>query len=111
SDNNNTDRLMIKSQLEASIWAIDEQRSYEWDPSQYNVAGSFAEILNGTYDSLDVRLHNLGIKLKNIPAYYAAAKANIKNPTKEHTQLAIEQNSGGASVFENDIPAALGKSS
>ncbi len=73
-------------------------------------AGAFAEILNGNYDSIDNRLRNFGLKMKNIPAYYEAAKGNIKNPTLEHTQLAIEQNLGGLSVFETDLVVALSKS-
>jgi hypothetical protein len=34
--------------------------------------------LNGKYDSLDVRLHNFNIKMTAIPAYYEAAKKNLK---------------------------------
>jgi hypothetical protein len=37
-----------------------------------------SEILNGKYDSLEVRLHSFNIKMDAIPAYYEAAKANIK---------------------------------
>jgi uncharacterized protein (DUF885 family) len=110
SSNNKTDYLMIKSQLESSIWSINELRSYEWDPSQYNVSGAFAEILTGTYDSVDDRLRNFHLKMAAIPAYYEAAKANIKDPTKEHTELAIEQTNGGTSVFDTDLKDALAKS-
>ncbi len=110
NDNNKTDYLMIKNQLESTRWSIDEQKSFEWNPSQYNVSESFATMLNEKYDSLDNRLSNLYLKMANIPAYYEAAKQNIKNPTAEHTQLAIEQNLGGLSVFEKDLPKALGES-
>lgn len=110
SDHNATDYHMIKNHLEGSIFAINELKAYQWDPSSYNVCGSFAEILNGSYDSLDARLRNFSLKLDNVPAFYAAAKGNIKNPTLEHTQLAIDQNSGGLSVFTADLVAALGKS-
>lgn len=109
SDNNKTDYYMIENQLKSTEWAINEQKSYEWNPSEYNVSGAFAEILNGNYDSLDVRLRNFYLKMSNIPAYYEAAKKNIKNPTIEHTQLAIEQNLGGISVFEVDLHDALNK--
>lgn len=109
SDNNKTDYHMIENQLNGIIWSINEQRSYEWNPSEYNVSGSFAEILNGNYDSLDMRLRNFYLKMANIPAFYEAAKKNIKNPTVEHTQLAIEQNLGGISVFEKDFHDALNK--
>ncbi|WP_281298974.1 DUF885 domain-containing protein [Flavobacterium limnophilum] len=110
SDNNKTDFYMIQNQLESTVFSANEMKSYEWNPAEYNVCGAFAEILNGNYDSIDNRLRNFSLKMKNIPAYYEAAKKNIKNPTLEHTQLAIEQNLGGASVFETDLVAALAKS-
>jgi uncharacterized protein (DUF885 family) len=110
SDNNKTDFQMIKNQVEASIFSIKELKSSEWNPSEYNVCGAFAEILNGSYDSLEVRLRAFNIKMNNIPAYYEAAKKNIKNPTIEHTDLAIAQNIGGSSIFETDLNDALAKS-
>lgn len=110
SDNNKTDFYMIKNQLESTVYSIDELKSFEWNPAEYNVCGAFAEILNGNYDSLDNRLRNFSLKMKNIPAFYEAAKKNIKNPTLEHTQLSIDQNLGGLSVFETDLVAALAKS-
>lgn len=110
SDNNKTDFYMIKNQLESTIYGINDNKSFEWNPAEYNVCGAFAEILNGKYDSLDNRLRNFDLKMKNVPAFYEAAKKNIKNPTLEHTQLAIDQNLGGLSVFETDLVAALAKS-
>ncbi|MBL7889369.1 MAG: DUF885 domain-containing protein [Bacteroidia bacterium] len=109
SDNNKTDYFMIENQLKSIEWSINSMRSFEWNPSDYNVCGAFAEMLNGNYDSLDVRLRNFYLKMQNIPAYYSAAKENIKNPTLEHTQLAIDQNLGGMSVFEKDLHEALNK--
>jgi uncharacterized protein (DUF885 family) len=110
SDNNKTDYHIIENQLNESTWEINEQKSYEWNPSGYNVSGSFAEMINNNYDSLDTRLHHVYQRMEAIPAFYEAAKKNIKNPTPEHTKLAIDQNLGGLSVFESDLPDALSKS-
>jgi uncharacterized protein (DUF885 family) len=110
SDGNIIDYHIIKNQLQSSIFKIDKLKSYQWNPSEYNVCGAFAEILNGKYDTAEVRLRNFSLKMDAIPAYYEAAKINIKNPTLEHTALAIDQNLGGLSVFEKDLPIALGKS-
>lgn len=110
SDNNKTDFQMIKNQLESTIFSIKEMKSSEWNPSEYNVCGAFAEILNGNYDSLEVRLRAFNKKMNAIPAYYETAKKNIKNPTVEHTELAIAQNLGGSSVFDADLKTALEKS-
>jgi uncharacterized protein (DUF885 family) len=110
SDNNKTDYYLIDNFLKSVQWNINEEKSYEWKPSTYNVSESFATMLINNYDSLDTRLHHFGLKLAAVPAYYEAAKHNIKNPTKEHTQLAIDQNLGGVSVFESDLKSALEKS-
>lgn len=110
SDNNKTDFQMIKNQLESTIFSIKELKSSGWNPSEYNVCGAFSEILNGKYDSLETRLRAFSAKMDNVPAYYEAAKANIKNPTIEHTELAIAQNLGGSTVFDVDLNAALEKS-
>lgn len=78
NDNNKTDYYMIENQLKSTEWAINTQKSYEWNPSEYNVCGAFAEILNGNYDSLDVRLRNFYLKMANIPTYYEEAKRILK---------------------------------
>lgn len=109
SENNKTDYYMIENQLRSMIWYDTDLRSFEWNPTEYNVTGSFAELLSSKSDPLDVRLRNFYLRMANVPAYYEAAKKNIRNPTLEHTQLAIEQNLGGVSVFESDFHDSLNK--
>lgn len=109
SDNNQTDYRLIESQLRSTEWYNTGFRSYEWNPADYNVCGGFAEMLANNYDSLDVRLQHFYLRMKNIPAYYEAAKKQIRNPTAEHVQLAIDQNLGGLSTFQEDLDAALAK--
>lgn len=110
SDANKIDYKLIRNYLDGSAWEQSSFKSGEWNPSNYNVCGGFADMLINNYAPLDERLRNFSIRLKNVPAYYKAAKANIKNPTKEHTQLAIEQNRGGISVFSDELMASLEKS-
>ncbi len=110
SDANKTDYHLIENQLEYRKWSIKELKAYEWDPSVYNVSGGFADMLNNDYDSIDNRLRSFYEKMAGVAAYYEAAKKNIKNPTLEHTELAIEQNMGGLLVFTKDLQEALKKS-
>jgi uncharacterized protein (DUF885 family) len=107
SVNNRTDYLMIRDQLNLLIWYVSKYKAHEWNPSSYNITGTFAEMLNGRYEPLENRLRNFYLRMKYVPAYYEAAKTNIKNPTLEHTQLAIEQNLGGVTVFVGDLKNAL----
>ena len=106
SANNKTDFYLIKNNLESNIWYAKEFDSGSWNPAEYNIGGSFSEILNTNQYAIEDRLRNISIKLKNVGVYYEAAKNNINNPTKEHTALAINQLAGALSVFETDIPEA-----
>ncbi len=110
SDANKTDYHLIENQLNGVVWAIKKLKSYEWNPAEYNVGEVFANMLGNDYEPLDKRLHNFSQRMLAVPDYYKAARANIKNPTKEHTLLAIEQNAGSMSVFQDDLTAALNKS-
>ena len=110
SEANQIDLKLIRNYLEGALWEQTSLRSGEWNPSNYNVCDDFAKMLGNNYAPLDERLRNFSIRLKNVPAYYKAAMANIKNPTLEHTKLAIEQNRGGVSVFTTDLPASIEKS-
>jgi len=111
NNQNKTDFYLIENQLKSSIWSIQKFKSYQWNPAQYNVSEGFAEIINNNYAPLSQRLAAVKERLKFVPAYYEAAKKNIQNPTAEHTALAIDQNTGGLSVFEVDLVQALTKSS
>ncbi|WP_400191211.1 DUF885 domain-containing protein [Hymenobacter sp. B81] len=99
SVNNQTDYRLMLNQLRAERWYLDTLRSWEWNPAQYNVGEPVAEILNGRYQPLDRRLRSISMKISRAPEYYEAATENVKNPTREHLELAILQNRGGLEVF------------
>ncbi len=107
NSSNATDLALIRNQIESAKWYRDFFRSSEWDPSSYNVAGTFGLILNTEYKPLDERLLAILKRIEKVPAYYQAAIENIQTPTKEHTELAIQQNKGALGVFEKSIPEAL----
>jgi uncharacterized protein (DUF885 family) len=93
------DLHLIRNQLESERWYTTAFRSHEWDPSNYNVAGTFGLLLGTEYAPLEARLRTVAKRLPRVPAYYAAARAALKVPTPEHTELAILQNKGALGVF------------
>lgn len=103
SANELIDYHLINNLLGSMAWDITTFKSWQWDPSNYNVAGGFAQIINENFAPLDDRLRSVLARMENIPAYYAAAQANINQPTLEHTELAIMQNQGAFSVFSDDL--------
>lgn len=104
---NKTDYKLIQNFVEGIRFNINEFKSYEWDPSNYNIGGSLFDIMDYKQLSLDDKLRVMTVKLANVPAYYQAAKANISRPTKEHTELAIQQNLGSRYFFTDVFPDSL----
>jgi len=99
SDNNKISLKIIKNQLESDIWYTSAFKQHEWDASIYNIAGECDYIINQPYAPLDERLKTLSKHLQSTDEYYKAAFNTLHNPTKEHVELSILQNQGGASVF------------
>jgi len=108
---NQIDFYLIQNQLQYSQWQIKQLKSYEWDPSRYNVIPGFATILNEHYAPLAKRLRNFYQRMAFIPDYYKEAEKQVKNPVVELTDLAADQNLGGVSVIETDFADSLKKTS
>lgn len=103
TDANKIDYKILEDFFHYNIFLIDTYKSWQWNPAEYNVGASFSYILSENYEPLSKRLNSFYQKLKNVPAYYTAAKLNIQHPTKEHAQLAIDQNEGTLTIFEKDF--------
>ena len=103
SASNRVDLELAKNRFERSRWEIDTFRAWQWQPSKYNVGGDLDLLLTTEYAPLDDRLRHVLARLDRVPAYYAAAKASISDPTLEHTDLAIRQNKGALAVFNGGL--------
>ena len=99
SPSNQTDYHLLTNELRSERWYADTLQSWQWNPASYNLGASVGDLLNGRHYPLARRLRNISDKIAGAPAYYAAAQANISRPTREHAQLAVQQNEGGLAVF------------
>jgi len=89
-----TDLALLVNKLNSDRWYLTTFREFEWNPALYNIASPIDFILNTEYAAKPQRLRTLLKRIAGVPAYYDAARANISNPTREHTQLAIAQAPG-----------------
>ncbi|MFC7668639.1 DUF885 family protein [Hymenobacter humi] len=96
--------------LRAQRWYADTLKNWQWNPASYNLGASVGDLLNGRHYRLDRRLRNISDKISHAAEYYAAARANISTPTKEHTELALKQNAGGLAVFGSALADSVRKS-
>ena len=101
-----TDLGLLINKLNDDRFNLTTLREFEWNPASYNVAGPLDLILNTEYAAQPQRLRTLLKRIAAIPAYYDAARANIANPTREHTRLAIAQAPGVQSLLTEVDKAA-----
>lgn len=110
SESNKIDYQIIQNQMEYLEWQLQELRPYEWDPTTYNLAPSFAGILKTPYAPLPKRLRNFYERMAFLPDYYKEAEKSIHNPAKEMTALAIAQIQGSLDIFGKEFADSLKKS-
>jgi uncharacterized protein (DUF885 family) len=108
---NRIDLAILKNRFERSLWQLDTFKAWQWDPSSYNVANTLDLVLTTDYAPIEVRLRNALARLEKMPAYYAAARASIADPTLEHTQLAILQNKGALRILTPELMKQVDASS
>ena len=104
---NATDWQILHNHCRSQIWYIDAYRSFEWNPASYNPAGALGVILGTDYKPLEERKKAVRGYLSGFSDYYAAAKKNIKIPTKEHTKLALLQSQGTLGLLRETLPATF----
>jgi uncharacterized protein (DUF885 family) len=104
-----TDALMIANGLHAQLLELESIRMWQKNPDVYSsgIAASAFVIMSRSYASQEERMRLLVARERQMPAVFVAARANLKNPPKIYTEVAIQQLPGIASFFANDVPAAF----
>ena len=101
------DYNILENQLRSSIWYIDTLKLQEWDPTNYNLGAECYELLNKKDLALNEKLQLLSKHLQHTDNYFSAALKTIRQPTREHTQLATQQNEGSLEVFGASIADSI----
>lgn len=104
---NQIDHKILRTNLEAILYSLDTLREYEWNPLSYNVGGAIYGLLAREFAPVKDRLTSLKGRLEQVPQVVAAAKANLKNPPKIHTETAILQNPGTIALIRDDLKMYL----
>jgi uncharacterized protein (DUF885 family) len=85
---------LLSRRHERTIWALQTLREWEWNPASYNVAPPIGQILNTPYAPEEQRLRTVSARLAQVPAFFAAARASVLDPTVPHLELAATQSRG-----------------
>jgi uncharacterized protein (DUF885 family) len=106
---NRIDYQILSEQIASALFQMEELREYEWNPQQYNVGGGIYNLLARDSAPLPERLASVKSRLEAIPSVLAAARQNLKNPPRVHTETAILQNSGMINLIMDELQPFLEK--
>ena len=103
------DRELLLSNVRSSLLTLEVIRPWEKNPDSYSsgIAASAFSIMERAFAPINERLRLLIAREKLMPAALQAAHANLRNPPKIYTEIAIEQLPGIQSFFQNDLPTAF----
>lgn len=104
------DYRLVTNFLQSTLWELNEFKSFQWDPSKYNVGNSLAVIMESQAED-SIKVFNLKSRLQLVSDFYKAAYLNIDRPTQEHLNLAIQQNKGTLVYLDSTIEPFLKKQS
>jgi hypothetical protein len=104
------DAELLESQIRGELLTLETLRPWENNPMQYAglPGGSINGLMKRDFAPASQRLRSAIARMKGIPAVYAAARENVKNPPKEFTDLAIRMSRGSVGFFERAV-AVWGK--
>jgi uncharacterized protein (DUF885 family) len=103
------DRELVLANIRGTLLTLEVVRPWEKNPDNYSGAISNAafSLMERKFASADDRLRSLIAREKLMPKTLADARANLKNPPRVYTDIAIEQLPGITSFFEHDVPLAF----
>lgn len=103
------DRDLVFNNIRAALLDLETIRSWEKNPDLYSsgISGSAFTIMSRTFAPPDARMKSLIARERQMPQVLKDARANLRNPPKIYTEIAIEQLPGIVSFFENDVPLAF----
>lgn len=104
-----SDRDLVLNSIRASLLELETVRGWERNPDNYSsgITNSAFVIMSRTFASPEARLKSLTARERLMPKVLAEARANLKNPPRIFTEVAIEQMPGNISFFANDVPLAF----
>ena len=102
---------VFQHSLQTEIWLAENTHPFEHDPRVYNgyINDSTYLLLAQSSLPLETNVANCIARMALIPRVLAAARENLRNPPRAHTETAIRQNRGAIGWYEHDIFTFAGK--
>jgi uncharacterized protein (DUF885 family) len=103
------DHELVLSNIRGALLTLETIRPWEKNPDTYSggISNSVYVIMIRKFAPPDDRLRSVIAREEKMSAVFTAARANLKNPPRIYTEIALEQLPGIISFFQNDVPTAF----
>jgi uncharacterized protein (DUF885 family) len=103
------DRELVLAQIRGGLLALENIRMWEKNPDVYSSSATNAifVIMSRSFAPPADRMKAAIAREKLIPRLLESARANLSNPPRIYTEVAIEQMPGIVSFFQSDVPKAF----
>ncbi|RKG97778.1 DUF885 domain-containing protein [Corallococcus sp. CA053C] len=100
---------MLANHFQARILDLETVRPWERNPNQYLsfASGSVFQLINRDFAPLEERMRSAVKRMAVVPEVFAAAPANLQNPPKLWTEIALEQVKGTRALYAQTLPQAF----
>jgi hypothetical protein len=99
------DARMLDGLIRAELLDLETLRTWETNPMGYVMlpGGAIDGLIKRDFAPAAERLRSVIARERAVPAAFAAARTNVKNPPKEFTDLAIRMAKGSAGFFKGSV--------
>jgi uncharacterized protein (DUF885 family) len=103
------DRQMVLNDIQSRLLTLETIRPWAKNADYYSgtCAASAFSLMERKFAPVDDRLRSLIAREKQMPTLIAEAHANLQNPPRIFTEIAIEQLPGIIGFFQKDVPLAF----
>jgi hypothetical protein len=103
------DRQMVLNQIRSRRLTLHTIRPWTKNADEYSslCANAAFTLMERKFAPVDDRLRSLIAREEKMPALLREARANLQNPPRIFTQIAIEQLPGIIRFFQHDVPLAF----
>ena len=103
------DREMLLCFVRSRIFELQTQRVWRQNPDYYSsvLSDSTFLLMGRNFASPEARLASLIARERQMPRLLKEARANLQNPPRIFTEIALEQLPGIVDFFRKDVPATF----
>ncbi len=103
------DRDLVIHNIQSQLLELENIRLWEKNPDKYSsdITNSAFVIMSRKFALPEERLKSLVARERLMTKVLGQARANLRNPPRVYTEVALEQMPGNIDFFKNDVPAAF----